>query len=426
MQRTRTWLMCVIALGLLAAETRAQEAVRTPLKIPDTLLEPVAFAALNGWQDDDQSPAFAAFRRSCQALMRRPENPEMRPVERGLREACGRLALYRDPVSPIAARIFFEQNFVPVRIARLGEDTGFITGYYEPEIEGSLTKKDGFDHPIYRKPGELVSRAQKASKINRPIRASTRKSKTGVREGGKIASFHDRAAIDDGALTGRGLEICWLRDPVDSFFAHIQGSARIRLQDGKLLRINYAAQNGHPYFAVGRSLIERGIVPSDEMSMDKIRLFISEHPEEGRELMRMNRSYIFFRELTELGADAEPVGAQGVSLTRDRSIAVDRNLHIYGTPFWIDATLPLKAERSKDKFQRLMVAQDTGGAIIGPARADIYFGAGLAAGSVAGRLRHPGQFYMLVPNSADPSKLVDPVPMPEARPDVKPLPRAKK
>lgn len=412
MQVARTWIMCVIALNLLAAVARAN----APLKIPETALEPVSFSDLKGWQEDDPSAAVSAFRRSCTALLRRPDNPDMRPVERGLREACERLSLYREPVSAIAARIFFEQNFRPARIARLGEESGFITGYYEPEIEGSLTRRDGFDHPIYRKPNELVSRAQKPSKINRPVRESARKSKTGVRQGARIAAFHDRAAIDDGALKGRGLEICWLKDPIDSFFAHIQGSARIRLSDGKLLRINYSAQNGHPYFAVGRSLIERGIVPADEMSMDKIRLFISEHPEEGRELMRMNRSYIFFREVNELGADAEPIGAQGVSLTRNRSIAVDRNLHIYGTPFWIDATLPLKSEKSQDRFRRLMVAQDTGGAIIGPARADIYFGPGLEAGSVAGRLRHPGQFYMLVPNYADPSKLIDPVPMPEPRP----------
>lgn len=420
MRPARTGMMCVIVLSLLtslwAAGARAQESVNAPLKIPDTVLEPVAFSAMQGWHEDDQSAALAAFRKSCQALMRRPDNPGMQPVERGLREACGRLALYREPVSAIAARIFFEQNFVAVRIARLGEEAGFVTGYYEPEIEGSLIRKDGFDHPIYRKPGELVSRMQQPSKINRPVRASARKSKTGVRQGARIAAFYDRAAIEDGALRGRGLEICWLKDPIDSFFAHIQGSARIRLPDGKLLRINYAAQNGHPYFAVGRSLIERGIVPAEEMSMDKIRLFISEHPEEGRELMRMNRSYIFFREVNELGEDAEPVGAQGISLTRDRSIAVDRNLHIYGTPFWIDATLPLRTEKARDTFRRLMVAQDTGGAIIGPARADIYFGAGLEAGSVAGRLRHPGQFYMLVPNSADPSKRIDPVPLPEPRP----------
>ncbi len=417
MKPARTWFMCVLLTGL-AIGPFATLSVRanTPLKFPETVLEPVAFSGLPGWNDDDQLAALSAFRRSCAVLLRRTENPDMRPVELGLREACGKLSLYREPMSLIAARIFFEQNFRPVRISRLTETAGFITGYYEPEIEGSLSKTEEFSEPIYRKPGELISRAQKPSKINRPVRTSAKKSKTGVRKGPRIASFHDRAAIEDGALKGRGLEICYVREPVDSFFIHIQGSARIRLQDGKLLRINYAAQNGHPYYAVGRSLIERGIVPADEMSMDKIRLFISEHPEEGRELMRMNRSYIFFREVNELGEHAEPIGAQGVSLTKDRSIAVDRFLHVYGTPFWIDATLPMQSEKPTTEFRRLMVAQDTGGAIIGPARADLYLGAGLEAGTVAGRLRHPGQFYMLVPNANDPSKLIDPVPIPEPRP----------
>jgi membrane-bound lytic murein transglycosylase A len=149
--------------------------------------------------------------------------------------------------------------------------------------------------------------------------------------------------------------------------------------------------------------------------MDKIRTFMSEHVEEGRELMRMNRSYIFFREVEELGTDAEPIGAQGVSLTRDRSIAVDRGLHVYGTPFWIDAQLPLRREHDLEPFRRLMIAQDTGGAIVGPARADIYFGAGLEAGAVAGRLRHAGTFYMLVPRSLDPSREAA-VPVPPQRP----------
>lgn len=408
----RTWIMCVTALLFSAAEAFAQ----TPLKIPDTLLEPIEFSSLKGWEEDDQLPALDAFRKSCTVLLRRKEVPEMRPIEIGLREVCRKLALYSEPMSTAAARLFFEQNFRPVRIAKLGDDAGFITGYYEPEIEGSLTEKEGFNVPIYRKPGELISRAQKPSRINRPIRPSAKKTKTGIRTGGVISAYFDRAAIDDGALKGRGLEICWLKDPVDSFFTHIQGSARIKLQDGKIMRINYAAQNGFPYFAVGRSLIERGIVPADEMTMDKIRLYIAEHPEEGRELMRMNRSYVFFREVEELSHDAEPMGAQGVSLTRERSLAVDRNIHLYGTLFWLDAMLPIKDEKPTTPFRRLMIAQDTGGAIIGPARADVYFGAGLEAGSIAGRLRHNGQFYMMVPRSIDPAKIVDPVPMPEPRP----------
>jgi membrane-bound lytic murein transglycosylase A len=262
----------------------------------------------------------------------------------------------------------------------------------------------------------LRTRAPGTSKAKGPSRqASSKRTQAGTRKGGRIVPFHDRTDIENGALAGRGLELFWANDQIDAFFTHIQGSARVRLRDGKLMRINYHAQNGHPYLAVGRILIERGIVPKEEMSMDKIRTFISEHPEEGRELMRMNRSYIFFREVSELGQEEEPIGAQGVSLTADRSIAVDRSLHVYGTPFWIEAELPIENESAATPFRRLMLAQDTGGAIVGPARADIYFGAGVEAGMVAGRLRHPGTFYMLVPNSVAPEK-VDGVPMPPKRP----------
>jgi 3D (Asp-Asp-Asp) domain-containing protein len=184
---------------------------------------------------------------------------------------------------------------------------------------------------------------------------------------------------------------------------------------GKLLRLNYAAQNGHPYLAVGRVLIERGIVPQDEMTMDKIRTFIAEDPDQGRELMRMNRSYVFFREMEELPPDAEPVGAQGIPLTRGRSIAVDKSIHAYGTPFWIEAELPLERENGATPFRRLVFAQDTGGAIVGPARADIYFGAGIDAGTVAGRLRHFGRVFMLVPRPPEPRLAAVPLPLPRPK-----------
>jgi membrane-bound lytic murein transglycosylase A len=322
----------------------------------------------------------------------------------------------KEPVAREAARLFFEENFRPVRISKVGEREGFITGYYEPEIDGSRSAGGGFTTPIYRKPPELVLRAPATAKLKHPSRAaSSKRTAAGTRVAGRVVPYHDRAAIDAGALAGRDLEICWVNDEIDAFFTHIQGSARVRLRDGKLLRINYAAQNGHPYLAVGRVLIDRGIVPADEMSMDKIRTFMAEHPEEGRELMRMNRSYIFFREIDELGTEEEPIGAQGVSLTRDRSIAVDRSIHVYGTPFWIEADLPLNNEGELVPFRRLMLAQDTGGAIVGPARADIYFGAGVEAGTVAGRLRHNGAFYMLVPRSLDPARVAD-VPLPRKRP----------
>jgi membrane-bound lytic murein transglycosylase A len=363
----RTAALCVIAIGLQTAPAAAAE----PFRIPGAQLEPVGFGDLRGWGEDDHAAALATFQKSCDPILRRrPLKIDVKPFERALRIPCDRAAQLRQPVTAEAARLFFEENFRPVRVARVGESEGFITGYYEPEIEGSRVPRDDFTVPIYRRPPELAMKAAGSSKVKAPRRASNR-TKAGTRKLGRISPYYDRAAIEDGALVGRNLEICWVNDEIDAFFTHIQGSARVRLRDGKILRINYDAQNGHPYLAVGRVLIERGIVPSEEMTMDKIRTFISENAEEGRELMRMNRSYIFFRVVDELSTHAEPLGAQGVSLTRGRSIAVDRSLHVYGTPFWVDADLPIERDGELTPFRRLMLAQDTGGAIVGPARADI-------------------------------------------------------
>ena len=217
----------------------------------------------------------------------------------------------------------------------------------------------------------------------------------------KLVPYYDRAEIEDGAIAGRGLEICWLKNQTDLLFTQIQGSARVRLEDGSTLRINYDAHNGYPYTPVGRILIDRNIIPKDQMSMQKIREWMDQNPDGAKELRRQNRSYVFFREV-QLSDKDEAVGAQGVPLTPGRSIAVDKSLHVYGTPFFIEGELPIESEQSKTPFRRLMVAQDTGSAIVGPARADIYFGAGADAGRVSGRLRHNVRFVILVPKSLDP------------------------
>jgi membrane-bound lytic murein transglycosylase A len=192
------------------------------------------------------------------------------------------------------------------------------------------------------------------------------------------------------------LEICWVKSPVDAFFAQIQGSTRVKLDDGQLLRLNYIASNGKPYTPVGRILIDNGVFTPQEMSMDKIRDYMDANPEEGKALREKNRSYVFFAKTT-LQPHDEPLGAQGIPVTPGRSIAVDPKIHVYGTPIWIDAQFPLKSDAPEDTFQRLMVAQDTGSAIRGPARADIYFGRGPDIPSIAGRIKQFGKFVMLVP-----------------------------
>ena len=230
----------------------------------------------------------------------------------------------------------------------------------------------------------------------------------------KIVPYYDRGEIEDGALDGWHLEICWLRSQIDVLFAQIQGSARIRLEDGTILRVNYDSHNGWPYTPVGRVLIERKLVPKDEMSMQRIRQWMDANPDAAKDVRRQNKSYVFFR-ITDLSTEDEAIGAQGVPLVPGRSIAVDRSLHAYGTPFFIAADLPIANEKAGTKFRRLMFAQDTGSAIVGPARADIYFGAGDEAARIAGRIRHPGQFVMLLPRELDPVEAAADVPLPPER-----------
>jgi membrane-bound lytic murein transglycosylase A len=389
-------------LLLLLSPALLLTAAAAPLKIPNTELEPAEFGKLDQWAGDDHAAAFATFRKSCDALLRR--KGKIAPFAEDLRGACKAAKDIKLPADKAAARKFFEDNFRPVRISRLGERDGFLTGYYEPIVEGSRTRHGEYVYPIYRTPPDLRAR------VKQSIRALRH------RIGRRVAGYFDRGAIEAGALEGKDLEICWLKDPIEAFFIHIQGSARVRLEDGKMLRLNFDAHNGYPYVSVGKILIDRGIIPREMMSMDAIRTFFAEDHEQAVEIMNQNRSYVFFREISELPGNMEPPGAQGVNLTAMRSIAVDKNLHIYGTPFWIEASLPLERDNSGTKFRRLMIAQDTGGAIVGPARADLYFGAGREAGTVAGRIKNPGLFYMLVPKSADPSKRIDPVPLPEPRP----------
>ncbi|MGB7456421.1 MAG: MltA domain-containing protein, partial [Pseudolabrys sp.] len=221
---------------------------------------------------------------------------------------------------------------------------------------------------------------------------------TVTRKKSTVFSDLDRTKIEDGALAGKDLEICYVKSPIDAFFAQIQGSTRVKLDNGRLLRLNYIASNGMPYTPVGKFLIDRGIVSKEEMSMDKIRDYMEANPEEGKALRRKNRSFVFFQE-TPLRVNDECLGAQGVPLTAGRSLAVDKRIHVYGTPIWVEAQLPIESEKPETKFRRLLFAQDTGSAIVGPARADIYFGHGEEISHIAGRIKQNGQFVLLVPQN---------------------------
>lgn len=407
---SRSLIIAVCGLAMVAAPSiaAARKHVKpNPLKIPNSQFEPLAWHQIDGWMRDHHAEAFATFLASCKPILRStPKTRVSRPVAyNALYEVCGR-AVDAVPVNDLGARAFFEKNFRAVRLSPLGEQTGFFTGYYEPIVDGARLPSDKYTVPLYRRPPNMITQR---------LRMSGKKGKAGKRVVKKSAPFYDRAQIEDGALAGRDLEIVYLKDPVDAFFAEIQGSVRVRLEDGSVIRLNYASANGHPYTAVGRFLIERGIVSKEDISMQKIREYMEANPEEGKKLRRENKSYVFFRE-TDLSEYEEAIGAQGLPLTAARSIAVDRRLHTYGMPVFIDVTLPIQSEKPDTRFSRLMIAQDTGGAIIGPARADIYLGAGEEAARAAGRFKHSGQFVMLVPNELDPSNVARSVPLPLPKP----------
>jgi membrane-bound lytic murein transglycosylase A len=382
-----------------------------PMRWADTRFEPVAWSALDGWSADDHAAAFTTFLASCRALVGSSKTArDTRPVHAALLEIC-RKARATGAASDEAARKFFEEHFAPVRVSKLDDPNGFLTGYYEPVVDGSRVPTDDFKVPVYGRPRDLVhmGRKHKADSFPNTGRVVRRIAR------GKYVPYFDRAQIEDGALATRNLEIAYLKDANDLLFIQIQGSARIRLTDGSLLRVNYDSHNGQPYTPVGRILIERGIIPREEMSMDRIRKWMTENPEGAKELRRQNKSYVFFR-ATGAPEKEEARGAQGVPLTATRSIAVDKALHVYGTPFFIAADLPIATEASATKFRKLMVAQDTGSAIVGPARADIYFGSGADAGRIAGRVKNPAQFVMLMPGTLDPLEAGKAMPLPEPRP----------
>jgi membrane-bound lytic murein transglycosylase A len=369
------------------------------ITIRHAAIKPLTFADLDGWDKDDTAAAFATFMKSCGAILQGSKaDRRARPLFAGLYNACER-GKAAGTLDSARARKFFAANFKPVRVLPpvhtygfyTGAD-GFFTGYYETEVAGSRFPSDEYKVPLYRPPKNLIGRTS------------------------TVFSQYDRQQIEDGVLAGKGLEICWVKDPVDAFFAEIQGSTRVKLDTGELLRLNYIASNGKPYTPVGRILIDKNVYTPEEMSMDKIREYMEAHPKEGAELRDKDRSYVFFSE-TPLGPKDECIGAQGVPLTPWRSLAVDSRLHIYGMPIWIDAKFPINSEKPVDTFQHLMVAQDTGAAIRGPARADIYFGHGYDATHIAGRIKQFGKFVMLLPKDVSVHG--------DEQPHVTPLPRAR-
>ena len=261
-----------------------------PLKLPNSALEPIDWNALDGWAADDHAAAFATFLASCHPLLRTiPSKGEIRPMYLALTHVC-RQALAAGRPTAEQARVFFERNFRPLRISKLGENAGFLTGYYEPIVDGSRVPTGIFKVPIYRRPRDLVPPLNSAGPGFPNKGKSLRRTPSG-----ELVPYYDRGEILDGALDGQHLEICWIKDPTDALMIQIQGSARVRLEDGTMLRITYDAHNGYPYVPVGRILIERNIIPRQEMSLERIREWMRANPQSAEEVRRQNRSFVFFR-----------------------------------------------------------------------------------------------------------------------------------
>lgn len=341
----------------------------------------VPLAELPGWQADRVAEAIPAFLRSCALIVRMPPDRSLGgtgPLARtagAFAESCAEAS--RLPDDDSAARAFMQRHFTAWQVGR-----DVLTGYYEPELRGSLTPDATFATPLHGRPPELVEAdlGQFASDLRGRRTA-------GLVRDGRLHPFADRAAIVAGALDGRGLELAWVDDPVDAFFLQIQGSGRVRLPDGRVLRLGYAAQNGFPYYAIGRALVETGALTRETVSMQAIRAWLAAAPAaEATALMNRNPSYVFFRILPDLPPEAGPLGALGAPLTPGRSLAVDRTQTPLGAPLWVADATP-----------RLAVAQDTGGAIRGAGRADLFTGWGDAAAEQAGRMRDRAALYVLVP-----------------------------
>ena len=405
--------LIVLLIGIFGTPLTAHAQDRAPIEFPNTQYEPVDWSDLEGWTSDDHAAAFAAFLTSCRTLgAKHRHERDLTAIPSALRDIC-ELARQAVPLDEDGAQKFFEENFRPIRINKLGDSDGFLTGYYEPIIRGSRVPTGEFTAPLYRRPPNLVvsgwRRLGKDAFPSKGVRVGRRLGRR------KIVPYYSRAEIEDGALDGWHLEICYLHDQVDVLFAQIQGSARIRLEDGTILRVNYDSHNGWPYTPVGRVLIDDKIMTKDQVSMQSIRTWMEANPDPAKDVRRENKSYVFFR-ITGLATEEEAVGGEGVELMPGRSIAVDRSLHAYGTPFFIQADLPIANQKADTKFDRLVIAQDTGSAIVGPARADIYFGAGDEAARIAGRIKHAGSFIMLIPRALDPVAAGRDTPLPPERP----------
>jgi len=377
--------VAAFALALLVASC-----TKAPKPQPEHLsLTAVTFDDLPGWSADRQGAALAAFRRSCTKPNTAAASKD-RPFTITTADwvAPCMAAKTVDAADEAAVRSFFERWFRPFKASNGEKATGLFTGYFEAELHGSRVPGGPYTIPLYRVPEDHVT--VDLSKFDPSLKG---RHIVGRVDGGRLKPYYSRGDIENGALKGRHDELLWVDDPIDAFILHIQGSGRVVLPDGQVIRVGYAGNNGLPYRSIGRALIDRGALPPGGASWNDIRHWIDTHKDQVKNLLAVNRRYIFFREIDGDG----PIGAEGVALTPRRSLAVDPRFIPYGLPIWLDTVWPNQPDRP---LRRLMIAQDTGSAIRGPVRADFFWGHGKDALAEAGRMKSKGVYYLLLPATA--------------------------
>ncbi|RFO99502.1 murein transglycosylase [Komagataeibacter xylinus] len=357
---------------------------------------PVSFDALQGWKDDALEDALPVFLQDCHKIGSLPADSALGGAgityagrQVGDWQAACNAARDVPTGDRAAARAFFEQWFVPyaLPVGKRADGTLF-TGYYEPEIRGSLRRGGIYQTPVYRRPPDLVRERDAQGEVV-----------TGRSQDGQVVPYWSRAQIDQGALAHKKLELLWLADPVDLFFLQLQGAGRVRLPDDRVIRLGFDGLNGQPYVPLGRVMVAQGLLRAEDVSMASIRGWLEANPDKATDMMEQNPNYVFFRELDQGDTQA---GAPGVSLTPDRSMAVDRDFIPLGSPVWVQAQVP--QDGHPVTWNRLDFAQDLGTDIKGPDRADLYMGWGPEAAQAAGNLRSTGQMVVLVPRGAEAAK----------------------
>lgn len=382
--------LCLVAMAFVAScAVPDTDAVIDTTTIP-ARYAPVSYAALPGWGADDLTGFAQAYERSCDRIMRRPA---LNPFSAD--EQFGRIADWQTPCAAFAGvdknnasmvRAFIEQHYTPYSVSAGAKQDGLFTGYYESALNGSLTRSEKYTVPLHARPDDLVM--VNLGEFRDDLKGQRIAGR--VRDG-NLKPYESRADILSGKLpAGQEKVLVWVDDPIEAFFVQVQGSGVVTLDNGSTMRIGYDGQNGHVYYAIGRELVKRGALPKEGVSMQSIRAWLTANPAEAAEVMNTNKSYVFFRTLDGEG----PIGGEGVALTPLRSLAVDHGKFPYGFPVWLETDEP--------KLNRLMMAQDTGGAIRGAVRGDVFWGYGDHAEKMAGAMKSQGRYWFLIPKNVVP------------------------